>query len=68
VSRCVSDLNLKPHLDDDKQGNGVDAVEQSEGINAYVNSSRVNEDQEFKGGSDLEDKRAFKQSASYQDL
>jgi len=55
-------------LDDDKQGNGGDAVEQSEGINAYVNSSRVNEDQEFKGGSDLEDKRAFKQSASYQDL
>lgn len=52
---------------DDKQVNGGDAVEQSEGINAYVNSSRINEDQEYKGGSDL-DKRAFKQSASYQDL
>ena len=61
-------MNLRREHDNDRDGDGGDAVEASEGVNAYAHSSRMNED-DFKNGIHiLDDKRPFKQTASYQDL
>ena len=68
--RRVSPLNLRrDDAENDKDGNGGDAVENSEGINAVHHSSKMNEENfDFKNGSLLDDRRPFKQTASYKDL
>lgn len=57
VSRRVSSLNLQIDHDNDKDGNGGEAVEQSEVHNASLNISRQHEDQELKSGSHAQAKK-----------
>ena len=85
MGRRVSPLNLRGggagggnEHDNDRDGDGGDAVEQhSEGVNAYHQSSRINDQQQdgvcqdYRSDDNLimrEDRKPFKLTASYQDL